>query len=142
MVGRRDVLSPSGPYGELRNVLERHFDLVMSTGECRFADGGWKLSSTSRNSWLSKIYLCQFVAEAVFGKRLDHEADEAHWNWLMDEDNSYFAWSDQMLEGKVHGSRYYPRGVTAVLWLAKEEAPIKSIGSILAGEPLRPQMAM
>ena len=75
------------------------------------------MSSTSRNSWLSKIYLCQFVAENVLGRAVDSKADEAHVKWLLDDDNIYFAWSDQMVEGKAAGSRYYPRGVTNVLWM-------------------------
>ncbi|MES1147376.1 MAG: hypothetical protein ABUL49_01360, partial [bacterium] len=133
MAGRPDLVSRDGPYADLRKTLERHFDLVMHTKVCKFDDGGWRLSSTSRNSWLSKIYLCQFVAERVFGHKPDESADEAHWAWLMDEDNAYFAWSDQMLGGRAHGSRYYPRGVTSVLWLAGLESPFKSIRSALLG---------
>jgi hypothetical protein len=73
---------------------------------------------------LSKIYLCQFISESILEKPVDHRADDAHLGWLMDKDNSYFAWSDQMLAGKAHGSRYYPRGVTSVLWLAKSNRPV------------------
>jgi len=133
LAGRADLVSSDGPFADLRRTLERHFDQVMASGRCRFSDGGWRLSSTSRNSWLSKIYLCQFVAEAVLGKPTDRKADEAHWNWLMDEDNAYYAWSDQMLEGKTHGSRYYPRGVTAALWLATGDSPIRAIRNVFMG---------
>lgn len=114
-----EVLRPDGPYASLLGALERHLKVVFSSGDCHFADGGWKLSSTSRNSWLSKIYLCQFVAERYFGLPPDRRADRAHLNWLMRPDNAYFAWSDQMLEGVAVGSRYYPRGVTAILWLSE-----------------------
>lgn len=135
IAGRLELVSADGPYADLRATLEKHLDLCFSTGVCRFPDGGWKLSSTSRNSWLSKIYLCQAIAEQLLKLPVDQKADNAHWNWLMDEDNSYFAWSDQMLAGKAHGSRYYPRGVTAILWLADQEAPLKSIREILLGNP-------
>lgn len=133
VAGRSDLVSPAGPFGKLRKVLERHFDLVMERGLCKFPDGAWKLSSTSRNSWLSKIYLCQFIAEHIFNRPVDSVADEAHLAWLMDEDNRYFAWSDQMLSGKAHGSRYYPRGVTSVLWLAKGQSPIAEIREFFIG---------
>ncbi len=116
--GRRDAVDARGPYGALIRCLERHFEAVMKTGICLFKDGGWRLSSTSRNSWLSKIYLCQFIAERILGKRADSNADRAHLSWLMREDNAYYAWSDQMVAGKAVGSRYYPRGVTSILWLA------------------------
>ena len=99
------------------DALERHLRTVLSPGVCLFEDGGWKLSSTNDNSWLSKIYLCQFVAETVFGLAPSADSHRAHRNWLLDPENTYFAWSDQMVRGKARGSKYYPRGVTAWLWL-------------------------
>jgi hypothetical protein len=102
-------------FAPLVATLEAHLRKILDSGVCRFADGGWKLSSTSDNSWLSKIYLCQHIAKTQFGIE-DPAADAAHWAWLMDPENLYFAWSDQMLAGKAVGSRYYPRGVTSVLW--------------------------
>lgn len=117
VAGLPECLSKPGTYGGLISALARHFQAVMASGECRFSDGGWRLSSTSRNSWLSKIYLCQFVAERLFRDEPDAKADRAHLGWLMRKENAYFAWSDQMLEGVAVGSRYYPRGVTGFLWL-------------------------
>lgn len=135
VAGREDLIARNGNYGELRDALDKHFDLLMKKGVCLFDDGGWKLSSTSRNSWLSKIYLCQFIAERILDKSQDTEADAAHWEWLMDEDNAYFAWSDQMLAGKAHGSRYYPRGVTSLLWLTDNNSPtIPQIAQKLFGQ--------
>jgi hypothetical protein len=32
----------------------------------------------------------------------------------------HFASSDQMVSGVVRGSKYYPRGVTDVLWLEEK----------------------
>jgi hypothetical protein len=133
VAGRTDALAVDGPFGDLRRTLERHLDLALRPGVCLFPDGGWRLSSKSRNSWLSKIYLCQFVAEAVLGRPADRGADRAHLAWLMDEENAYYAWSDQMLEGKAVGSRYYPRGVTAILWLAPnhQAPPLDGIRGLL-----------
>ena len=120
--GMRDALSAPGEFGALISALATHLRTVLAPGMCRFADGGWKLSSTNDNSWLSKIYLCQFVARNVFGLPQDPPADEAHRRWLLDPDNAYFAWSDQMVLGKAKGSKYYPRGVTAWLWLEESRA--------------------
>jgi hypothetical protein len=117
-----DLLNDGGPFSELRETLEHHLRTVLVTGTCRFPDGGWKLSSTNDNSWLSKIYLCQFVAREGFGWDQDPAADAAHRAWLLDPENSYFAWSDQMVAGKARGSKYYPRGVTSWLWL-DEKSP-------------------
>jgi len=106
------------------NALREHFEKVLVPGICLFEDGGWKLSSSSDNSWLSKIYLCQYVVRKVLGIDSDlitRNADRAHAQWLKHPDNSWWAWSDQMHAGKARGSRYYPRGVTSILWLDEAE---------------------
>ncbi|MFC9325734.1 glycoside hydrolase family 52 protein [Kitasatospora sp. NPDC057015] len=105
---------------QLTGLLREHLRTVLDSGRCRFPDGGWKLSETSDNSWLSKIYLCQFVARALLGLPDDAQmaaADRAHVGWLRHPTESRWSWSDQMIAGVAAGSRYYPRGVTAVTWL-------------------------
>ena len=57
------------------------------------------------------------MAEKVFDHQPDARADRARAAWLLDPENAYYAWSDQMVQGKARGSKYYPRGVTAWLWL-------------------------
>ena len=116
-LGLRSALLPNGPYAGLIRALKTHLKAVLKPGICLFPDGGWKLSSTSENSWLSKVYLCQFVAENILGLKASDAADKAHANWLLNEKNHYFAWSDQILAGKAIGSKYYPRGVTSILWM-------------------------
>jgi len=115
--GLENVLSKDGEYGSLIQALKRHLRTVLVPGTCLFPNGGWKLSSTNDNSWLSKIYLCQYVAESVLGFPRSSSADTAHRGWLEAPENAYFAWSDQMVNGVARGSKYYPRGVTAWLWL-------------------------
>ncbi|MFP4260536.1 MAG: glycoside hydrolase family 52 protein [Opitutales bacterium] len=115
-LGCPEAARRDGPYADLISALETHFDAVLRVGTCRFEDGGWKLSSTNDNSWLSKIYLCQHVAETVFGRPVDEQADQAHMGWLLRPDNAFFAWSDQMVAGVARASKYYPRGVTGWLW--------------------------
>lgn len=116
-LSNKDLIDIKGPYGKLISVLKKHCETVLSSGLCVFDDGGWRLSSTSNNSWLSKIFLCQFITHKILNIPIDHTADQAHLNWLINPQNSYFAWSDQMANGIVVGSRYYPRGVTSILWL-------------------------
>ncbi|MCA1293738.1 glycoside hydrolase family 52 protein [Paenibacillus sp. alder61] len=118
--GCPEALDPNGRFAAYIGALKQHLATVLVPGVCLFADGGWKLSSTSDNSWLSKIYLSQFIARHILGLPWDEAgaaADAAHVAWLTSKDNAYWSWSDQMLAGVICGSRYYPRGVTAILWL-------------------------
>jgi len=120
VLGQKRALAEEGPYGNLIAALKAHFSTVLKKGTCLYDDGGWKLSSTADNSWLSKIYLCQFVARKVLGfdsPATKKHADAAHRNWLLKNENLRFAWSDQMSSGIAKGSKYYPRGVTSILWL-------------------------
>lgn len=112
------LLESDGPYGDLTRALGEHLNQVLNDGRCRFEDGGWKLSSTSNNSWLSKIFLCQCVQSTLFPQTdMEREvADAAHVEWLTRPASAYWCFSDQMVSGTAQGSRYYPRGVTAWLW--------------------------
>lgn len=93
-----------------------------------FPDGGIKLSSTSNNSWMSKIALFQHVALEVFHldddpaiKDLFAKADAAHVKWQTDG-SGYWACSDQFVNGVAKGSRYYPRVITTALWMEGRSA--------------------
>jgi hypothetical protein len=118
--GAAEAVSTTGPYGELITALKGHFENVLSPGTCLDAvSGGWKLSSTSRNTWLSKIFLNQYVAESVLG--IDDERtrrDAVHARWMR-TGSAEFAATDQVdsSSGKDLGSRLYPRLVTSILWL-------------------------
>jgi xylan 1,4-beta-xylosidase len=123
--GNREALQRDGRFGAYLKTLERHFCTVMKEGVCLFPDGGWKISSTSNNSWLSKIYLCQFIARQILGVphgEAGAAADAAHVRWLTHERLSFWSWSDQIISGEITGSKYYPRGVTAILWLDETAA--------------------
>lgn len=117
--GDTKMVAPDGPFASLLRALRRHTEVALESGKCVFPDGGLRISETSNNSWLSKLYLWQAVCERVLlwqWPAMD-EADRAHRAWLQDSGNALYAWSDQYMAGKVCGSRYYPRGVTAVLWV-------------------------
>ncbi|HEX7056557.1 MAG TPA: glycoside hydrolase family 52 protein [Bacilli bacterium] len=120
----REALEPNGRYGAYIGVLKTHLATVLREGVCLFPDGGWKISSTSNNSWLSKIYLSQFIARKILGWKQDAQsaaADAAHVAWLTDPELSIWSWSDQIIAGKISGSKYYPRGVTSILWLKEAQ---------------------
>lgn len=120
VTGNLAALEPEGRFGAYLKALNTHLRYVLKPGICLFEDGGWKLSSTSNNSWLSKIYLCQFVARELLGiawEETGRQADEAHVEWLTHPELSIWSWSDQIISGRITGSKYYPRGVTSILWL-------------------------
>lgn len=94
-----------------------------------FDDGGLRLSSTSGNSWMSKIAICQFTIRHVLRltdnnptiQKIMTAADRAQAKWQTNG-SAYWASSDQFIHGIAKGSRYYPRLVTTVLWLDEEPA--------------------
>jgi hypothetical protein len=121
--GWRDVVALDGPYSEFIQALKKHLQTVLVKGLCLFENGAWKISASSDNTWLSKIYLNQFVSRQILRipwNKDGRDADAVHASWLLDEENAYYAWSDQMANGKAVGSRYYPRGITSFLWLLED----------------------
>ncbi len=120
LAGMSEAVAEDGPYGQFIRALKRHLDMVLEPGICLDSQsGGWKLSSTSRNTWLSKIFLNQFVAERILdmaGERTRRDA--VHVGWLTKGSADYGA-TDQVdsSTGSDLGSRLYPRLVTSVLWL-------------------------
>lgn len=120
LLGDAEAVSPFGPFGELIANLRSHFKSVLVPGICVDSEsGGFKLSSSSDNTWMSKIFLAQFVAEAVLAHSLSPAFDDAHAHWQRVGDCRDHAFTDQVRsgDGKDLGSRFYPRGVTALLWL-------------------------
>ncbi|OAS86824.1 MULTISPECIES: glycoside hydrolase family 52 protein [Metabacillus] len=125
-----EALDPNGRFGPYIQALKRHLETVLVDGVCLFEDGGWKISSTSNNSWLSKIYLSQFIARKLLGWTWDEKgakADAAHVEWLTHPTLSVWSWSDQIITGEIAGSKYYPRGVTSILWLEEKETSLADI---------------
>ena len=119
-MGLEDALDPDGLYGDLIKTLSKHLDHILVKGVCLYDDGGWKLSSTADNSWMSKICLCMHVARTILHKEFDEETeyafDHAHARWER-EGSKFHACSDQFRSGVALGSLYYPRIVTNILWM-------------------------
>jgi len=114
--GQRALLDHEGAQGPFLAQLKRHLRAVLKPGLCLFPDRGWKLSSTSDNSWPSKIFICQHVAERVFGIRPERVSHAVHASWQQ-LGCADWAMTDQCFAGIGKGSKYYPRGVTSWLWL-------------------------
>lgn len=120
--GMSQALSPDGEYGELIHLLKIHFETILKPGQCIDASSrGWKLSSTSSNTWQSKVYICQYVAEKILQCQYNvSQADAIHASFQI-LGAGRTAWSDQLnsFNGKALGSKHYPRGVTSALWWCK-----------------------
>jgi hypothetical protein len=81
-----------------------------------FDDDGWKLSTHSINSWVSKIFLAQHVAERILNIPADPRADKAHADWLQLGCPSNPG-IDQIFEGATPEKKFfYPRAITSYLW--------------------------
>jgi xylan 1,4-beta-xylosidase len=110
------------------DALKRHTSALLQAGTNVFEDGGIKRSSTSNNSWMSKIAIFMHVARRVLKldadpqvKAIFAKADAAHVKWQTEtqgvDGSAYWACSDQMVSGIAKGSKYYPRIITAALWM-------------------------
>lgn len=103
--------------------LATHMANALQPGVCLdSASGAWKISSTSTNTWFSKIALAQHVVRNLFSEALGapaRAADAVHARMQQSEPLGKYAMVDQVhsTTGVSLGSRYYPRIVTACLWL-------------------------
>jgi len=122
----RSLMTGTGRFAFLVTALKNHLQAVLVPGVCLLADGGWKISSSFENTWLSKTYLCQYIAREILGLpwgETGAAADRAHVSWLLNPETAYWAWCDQMVAGAAKAARYYPRGVTSFLWLEETRRP-------------------
>jgi len=124
-LGMSDVLAEDGCLSGLMQKLRQHLSNALVPGVCLDdVSGGWKMSSTSYNTWFSKIALSQYVVRQLFSDTLSETAkaaDKVHAEWIKGPGCGPMAMCDQIrsTNGEAVGSRYYPRGVTAFLWLSE-----------------------
>ncbi|WP_461206948.1 glycoside hydrolase family 52 protein [Clostridium sp. DL1XJH146] len=123
IIGDEDATGEEGRYANLVKILKEHLKTILVKGICLDpVSGGWKLSSTSNNTWMSKIFLCQYVAEDILDMEFTEEQitewDKVHTLWQTVPCNSQCA-TDQVHSetGKDLGSRLYPRLVTNILFM-------------------------
>jgi hypothetical protein len=122
-LGYKEAVDPKGRFAPLFTQLSRHISQALQPGICLDASsGGWKMSSTSTNTWFSKIAIAQHVIRQLFPQAMTDSArrgDHVHADWQRTPGCGRDAMCDQIRSdsGETCGSRYYPRGVTAYLWL-------------------------
>ncbi len=122
-LGNREAIDRSGRFAALFAQLSRHMTQALQPGVCLDpTSGGWKMSSTSTNTWFSKIAIAQYVVRRLFPEAMSSAAlvgDHVHADWQRTPGCGVYAMCDQIRSdsGITCGSRYYPRGVTAWLWL-------------------------
>jgi hypothetical protein len=122
-LGYKDAVDPHGRFSDLFAQLRQHIGQALQPGVCLdAATGGWKMSSTSTNTWFSKIAIAQHVVRQLFPEAMNdvaRAADRVHADWQRTPGCGRDALCDQIRSntGISCGSRYYPRGVTAALWL-------------------------
>lgn len=110
-------------YPDLFAKLSKHMANALVPGVCLDAESGaWKISSTSTNTWFSKISIAQHVVRRLFPEVLNAQAraaDAVHARMQQSEPLGKYAMVDQVHSstGVSLGSRYYPRIVTSCLWL-------------------------
>lgn len=124
-LGYTDATAPHGRFAPLFAQLRRHITQSLQPGICLDEkSGGWKMSSTSTNTWFSKIALAQHVIRRLFPEAMTpaaRAADRVHADWQRTPGCGRDAMCDQIRSdtGLSCGSRYYPRGVTNFLWLSE-----------------------
>lgn len=122
-LGYHDATDRQGRFAPLFAQLGRHLGQSLQPGICLDAtSGSWKMSSTSTNTWFSKIAIAQHVIRSLFPEAMNEAAraaDRVHAAWQRTPGCGKDAMCDQIRSdsGISCGSRYYPRGVTACLWL-------------------------
>lgn len=124
-LGYHDATDRTGRFAPLFRQLSQHMAQALQPGVCLDAkSGGWKMSSTSTNTWFSKIAIAQHVVRQLFPEAMNdaaRAADRVHADWQRTPGCGRDAMCDQIRSdsGIACGSRYYPRGVTTYLWLSE-----------------------
>ncbi len=124
-LGYTDATAANGRFAPLFAQLRRHIAQALQPGICLDEKtGGWKMSSTSTNTWFSKIAIAQHVIRRLFPEAMTPAAragDRVHADWQRTPGCGRDAMCDQIRSdsGLACGSRYYPRGVTSFLWLSE-----------------------
>lgn len=120
LLGDLDSVAIDGRFADLIQTLVKHLQTVLVPGVCIDAKGHWwKMSSASNNTWFSKVAISQFIARQILGFDFGAEGlvhDRAHADWQR-IGSTEWAMCDQIVNGIGLGSRYYPRGVSDILWL-------------------------
>jgi len=122
--GCREALALDGEYAAYLGALKQHVSKhVLREDTCLFADGGWRITSRSDNTFPAKTYVCQFIAREILQLGLGlvgARADDAHAAWQLHPELSIHCWSEQVKSGLIFAAKYYPRGVSSQIWLTEQ----------------------
>jgi hypothetical protein len=109
-----------GPYAGMLQALSNHTAAVLVPGRCLDAGtGAWLSTSANSITWQSKMFIAQFVAEAILGitnNNVNGGADQIHAS-VQIEGSQVQGYSDAFYaNGTINGGSHYPRGITTSLW--------------------------
>jgi hypothetical protein len=137
-----------GPYAAMLQALSNHTSAVLVPGKC--LPWGWLMTSANIITWQSKIFICQYVAEAVLGitnNAVNGSIDQIHASIQLEAGprEGFVDATDGTGNHHFAGGVHYPRAVTTSLWWltatnnpaypaanAVPEAPVFS--GVLAGD--------
>lgn len=112
----------NGPYASMLQALSNHVVAVLVPGRCLgVPSGGWLMTSANLITWQSKIFICQYAAEAVLGITNDSvngTVDQVHAS-IQIKAGPFQGWvdaTDGTGEHRFAGGVHYPRAVTSALW--------------------------
>jgi hypothetical protein len=110
----------AGPYAPMLQALSNHTVAILVPGRClENSSGAWLSTSANEITWQSKIFICQYVAEAVLGitnNNVNGNVDQIHAS-IQIENSQTQGYTDAFFGyGAIHGGSHYPRGITTALW--------------------------
>ncbi|MBD3288782.1 hypothetical protein GF337_08275, partial [candidate division KSB1 bacterium] len=114
-MGDLDAVSENGRYEQLITALRQHLKTILTPGICIDPQTNvWKISSDTARTWQSKVYLCQYVAEHVFGmtgSSINGDVDEAHTRIQLNSVSGRYCWSEQIYSNSLEAviGFHYPR---------------------------------
>jgi hypothetical protein len=111
-----------GPYASMLQALSNHMVAVLAPGRCiGVPSGGWMMTSANIITWQSKIFICQYAAEAVLGITNDlviGSVDQAHATiqFQLGPNQGWVDATDGTGNAHFAGGPHYPRAITSALW--------------------------
>jgi len=111
-----------GPYAPMLQALSNHIVAVLVPGKCLDATcGAWRMTSANTITWQSKVFISQYVAEAILGitnNSVDGTVDQIHAS-IQIQDAPYAGFADAFNgtgANQSAGGVHYPRGLASALW--------------------------
>lgn len=128
-----------GPYASMLQALSNHVVAVLAPGRCLdTSSGAGMITSGSSITWQSKVFLAQYVAEAILGitNHVEGDVDQVHVS-VQFYGAPFQGFCDAFQgSGALAGGHHYPRGVTTALWwLNATNNPANPLATSAPGAP-------